>query len=471
MSFKQDFLSKLSFPPTANQDELVSHLEYFFFQQNLINCFILRGYAGTGKTTMIATLVKTLPDYRIRTVLLAPTGRASKVLSSYSKKIASTCHRFIYISVRDADGNQRFILKENKFRNTVFIVDEASMVSDISSEGVLFSNRNLLEDLLLFASSGDNCKLIFVGDTAQLPPVGSDVSPALDRDYLLSHFSQDSMVYELSEVVRQALDSGILKNASNVRYSISNKRVRFPYLKSEDLDDFIRLDPSLLEETLRDEYYKNSVDEVVMICRSNKSANQFNNHIRYRILDKENEIDVGDHIMCVKNNYYWLDENSEAGFIANGDIMVIKRILRYSDIHDRHYADIIVSLLDYDDHPEVELTVMLDTLSLNSPSLTNAESSELYHKIAEDYMDIKTKKERNKAIKADPYYNALQIKFAYCLTCHKAQGGQWNTVFVDQGYFTDEMHNIEFLRWLYTAITRAKTKIYLTNFKDEFFAD
>lgn len=469
MSFRDDFLTTLKFTPTSNQEEAISLLDNFIFKQKEVLGFVLRGYAGTGKTTLIASLVNTLSIYRIRTVLLAPTGRAAKVLSSYSGKRANTCHRYIYICVKDEDGNQKFILRENKFKNTVFIVDEASMVSDVSSDGEIFSHRNLLEDLIYFIEEGDNCKLIFVGDTAQLPPVGSDISPALDGNYLYSKFGFQTFGYELNEVVRQALNSSILINASNLRYSISKQRLRYPYLKANIDEDFSRLDFAELEYNLRNEYSKHGIDEVVMVCRTNKYANLFNNQIRYRILDRENEIDSGDYIMCVKNNYFWLEESSPAGFIANGDILRIKKIIRYHEAHGYRFADIIVNLVDYNEHPEIELTVMLNTLSSPSASLTKEENNELYKLVYQDYAHIKTKKERNKAIKQDIYYNALQIKFAYCLTCHKAQGGQWNTVFLDQGYYTEEMHNIEYLRWLYTAVTRAKQKIFLTNFKEEFF--
>lgn len=469
MIFKDVFLDNFKNKPTENQDELISFFDWFVFKQKEVQGFILKGYAGTGKTTMIAALVNSLSSYRIRTVLLAPTGRAAKVLSYYSNRRAYTCHKFIYLSVKDEEGNQRYILKENKYRNTIFIIDEASMVSDISSEIVYSSYRNLLEDLLNYVLEGDNCKFIFVGDTAQLPPVGSELSPALDRDYLMRKFGFEAIVFELYEVVRQALDSSILRNASNLRYSISKQRLRYPYLKTNIGDDFINLDFYDLESKLREEYNNHGIDEVVMVCRTNKYANLFNNQIRYAILDRENEIDIGDYIMCVKNNYFWLEDDSPAGFIANGDIMIIKNIIRYHEIYGNKYADVVISLVDYEAHSDIELTIILNTLSSNSSSLTREESNEIYKKISETYIDIKSKKSRNKAIKEDVFYNALQIKFAYCLTCHKSQGGQWNTVFIDQGYYIEEMHNIEYLRWLYTAITRAKSRVYLTNFKPEFF--
>ena len=467
MGFKSLFEKEFGFPLTNNQRELVEALDWFLFHQNQTNIFLLKGYAGTGKTSIIATLVGLLPQYNLRSLLMAPTGRAAKVLAQYANKQAYTCHKYLYFSYRDEEGNHRFVPRKPKRKNTVFIVDEASMISDSSMDSSLFSN-NLLEDIINHVERSVDSKLILIGDNAQLPPIGMEESPALDADYLGRRFGINPFEFLLWEVVRQSLDSGVLRNASNIRYSITKPRLRYPYFKPND-HDFIRIEPSEIEYALRDEYSSRGIDEVVVITRTNKLANLFNNHIRYRILDRENEIEAGDHIICVKNNYFWLSHNNYSGFIANGDILYVKRIISYHEVYGVKYADIIVSLPDYPDIEDMELRVNLSTLNYDSPSMTRDEFMSIYNQISVDYSHIKNKTERNKAIREDEFYNALQVKFSYTLTAHKAQGGQWEAVFLEQGYYIEEMHNIEYLRWLYTAITRAKTKLYLCNFQEEFF--
>ncbi len=466
VKFSDQILKNIGFVPTNDQMRLVSLLEKFVFEPTQ-KTFILKGYAGTGKTTMMSALIKTLPYFGIKTVLLAPTGRAAKVLSLYSEKNAFTIHKHIYFTHRD-DSSFTFRLKENKYRYTIFIVDESSMIG--TQDSSVFLGRSLLDDLIKYVCDGDNCKLIFIGDTAQLPPVGEILSPALDEEYIQRHYDTYPDCYQLTEVVRQALDSNILKNASNLRYRIFKENFALPIFKFEDSDDFKAISATDFEEYLREAYNEYGVDEVICICRSNKAANILNNRIRYTILDKENQIDAGDNIMAVKNNYFWLENYSKEGFIANGDILKIKRILGYETKYDHNFADIIATFNDYDDEQEIEITILLDSLNIDKASLDLWGENSLYQKVFDDYYsEVKNKVEAKKRTLNDKYFNAVQVKFANCLTCHKAQGGGWKAVFVFQNYFTDDMLDKDYFRWLYTAITRAKDKLFLVNFQDDFF--
>ena len=481
-SFSDILLKSIGFKPTDDQNRLIGLLEKFVFDQ-LGTVFILKCYAGTGKTTMMSALIKTLPIFGIKTVLLAPTGRAAKVLSLYSDKNAFTIHKHIYFTHRD-DESFNFRLKTNKYKDTIFIVDESSMIGTGNTNG--FMERNILDDLMQYVSSGERCKLIFIGDTAQLPPVGEILSPALDGEYIYNHYNinipSDKMSlndgntsipsYQLTEVVRQALDSNILRNASNLRWCIDRNRFALPLFKNQDSEDFKAISAADFEDYLRQAYNEYGEDEVICVCRSNKAANILNNRIRYTILDKENQIDTGDNLMAVKNNYFWLDDYSKQGFIANGDILKIKRILGYDDKYGYHFTDIIASFNDYEDEADVEMTILLDTLNIEKASLDMSGDDSLYYKVFDNYYkECGNKVQAKKNTLSDKYFNAVQVKFANCLTCHKAQGGGWKAVFVFQNYFTEDMLNKDYLRWLYTAVTRAKEKLFLVNFNEDFFVE
>jgi len=456
---------------TTDQQKAIALLADFLFNFEKQDIFILKGYAGTGKTTLVSTLVNILPYIRKRSSLLAPTGRAAKVLASYSQKKASTIHRKIYRIASDGGGFSKISLQENNHINTLFIVDEASMISYSTSGNEVFGNRNLLDDLFEYVYSGDNCKLILVGDSAQLPPVGADFSPAIDKDFMLTHFGMDIINCELKDVLRQQQESGILANATYLRRQIELKKITGKLFKTIGFNDIVNITGTELEDSLSDAYSHYSKDEIVVITRSNKRANQFNQEIRNRILYNDSLISANDYLMVVKNNYFWLPEDSEAGFIANGDIVVVNKIIKISEMHNFTFADADFSLCDYPNHLPVEAKLLTDTIDSESPSLTYQESNNLYSSVLNDYADIKSKAKQYAAIKKDPYFNAIQVKFAYSLTCHKTQGGQWKVVFIDQGYLTKDMVNIEYLRWLYTAITRATDKVYLVNFNESFFIE
>jgi exodeoxyribonuclease-5 len=412
---------------------------------------------------MVSALVKVLPQLKLRSVLLAPTGRAAKVISSYSGKKAFTIHKRIYRKKVAASPEMNFVLSENLASNTVFIVDEASMISGNS-------RQSLLHDLIRYVYNGKNCKLILVGDTAQLPPVGSEESPALDVNVLESQFDLQVFSYELTDVVRQEKESGILYNATALRELIRKNESGFPQFRLKGFNDIYKMTGERLVEGLSYAYDKYGIENSIVICRSNKNANAYNQNIRNRILFREEEITGGDFVMVVRNNYFWLpaDDNS-GGFIANGDIAQIRKVRRVEEQYGFRFADVVLELLDYPEEETLTCKVLLDTLYADTPSLSAADSKSLFEAVQEDYMHLKSRKLRMEAMKTDPYYNALQIKFAFAVTCHKAQGGQWPAVFIDQGYLSDEMLNNEFLRWLYTGLTRSTQELFLVNFSDHFF--
>jgi len=468
---QSEILKNLGKTPTSGQVELSLKLAEFIADSDQDAVFILRGYAGTGKTTMLSSLVKTFAVFKFRSVLLAPTGRAAKVLSGYSGHNAYTIHKSIYRQQSSSDGMGRFVLNKNLFRDTFFIVDEASMVSNSTGESSIFGSGRLLEDLIEYVYSGSNCRLILVGDTAQLPPVGLDVSPALSRDELDSY---DRIVYEheLTEVVRQDQNSGILYNATFIRNLITegyDTPAYFP-LECEPFEDIRRIGGADLIEEISTCYNRFGMFETIVVTRSNKRANKFNEGIRSSILYKESAISVGDLVMIVKNNYFWLEANETIDFIANGDIAEIVSIYKHEELYGFRYANVSLRLIDYPDI-EFDCKILLDTLAIESAALTSEQNRQLFDAVSEDYQEIRNKKIRWEKIRANPYFNALQVKFAYAVTCHKAQGGQWKAVFVDQGYVTEEMLNLEFLRWLYTAFTRPTERLYLVNFNKEFFEE
>lgn len=461
---------QFQYAPTPGQDALIGKLSRFITQEEGDHLFLLKGYAGTGKTTIISALVNILPHFGMNSVLLAPTGRAAKVLATYSGRHAHTIHRKIYFMNTASDGRLRFILQKNQYRNVVFIVDEASMINDNYGQGQdLFAGSRLLEDLFSYVRNGYRCKIIFVGDTAQLPPVGLTDSPALDPEYLRASFHLNIDVLELTEVVRQAEDSGILYNATAIRRLIQENEQHLPYFYLRDFRDIVSIQGAELEDYLHTAYHASGQEGTLIICRSNKRANLFNAEVRRRILGFDNEINAGDILMCVRNNYFWLPEESKAGFLANGDMMEILRIKKTQELYGHRFADIQARLVDYPEEKDIEIKILLDTLTLDGPALSQSEQNNFFAEVMQDYMDLPQKAQRFKKIRENPYYNAVQVKFAYALTCHKSQGGQWENVFIEQGYLTEEMMNKEYMRWLYTAVTRASKKLHLVNFPDKFF--
>ncbi|MBA3970703.1 MAG: AAA family ATPase [Bacteroidetes bacterium] len=467
-AFSQLLLQHFPFETTSGQRILFTKLSDFILNVNADQIFVLKGYAGTGKTTIVRSLVQSLPALNGKTVLLAPTGRAAKVLSNYTGKQALTIHKKIYYRKPDNDGGAAFTLQQNLHGDTLFIVDEASMISSSGGLGG-FSGGSLLDDLISYVFNGNNCKLIFIGDTAQLPPVGLDVSPALDIQFLKASYYFQVAWHELTEVVRQTEDSGILTNATAIRDQVKQAQGNKPHFQVHPFKDVVRLGGDELEDALNSAYSKYGPEETMVICRSNKRANIFNQQIRARIRWQENELSTGDYMMVVKNNYFWLPEESKAGFIANGDIVELTSIGKIQEMHGFRFADVRMRMIDYPDEPELETRLLLDTIMSEAPALSQSENKRLYESVTADYSDIPDRRMRLKKVKEDGFFNALQVKFAYAITCHKAQGGQWPCVFVEQGYLTDEMINTEYLRWLYTAVSRASEKLYLVNFNKDFF--
>lgn len=433
--------------------------------------FLLKGYAGTGKTTLVSALVEALPSLHKSFVLLAPTGRAAKVIAGYSGKQAQTIHRKIYVPKKASGGGIRFSLLPNKHKNTIFFVDEASMIANSGSDNGLYANGALLDDLLTYVYNGQNCKLVFMGDTAQLPPVGVDLSPALDVQYLSAHFRMDIKHIELDEVMRQAEGSGILHNATEIREQLEQEFFEEFRFLLRGFKDVVRLtDGQDIQDATQSAYSHFSIEDTAFVVRSNKRANQYNQQIRLRILDKESELSTGDFLMVVKNNYFWLKEDSQAGFIANGDIIEVLEIFRIQELYGFNFARVKVRMIDYPDQIPFETVLLLNTTTSESPSLTYEESNRLYQEVLLDYPEERAAYKKTQKVKQNEYFNALQVKFAYAITCHKAQGGQWNTVFVEQPYLPDGL-NADYMRWLYTAVTRAKNRLYLIGFKDDYFEE
>ena len=462
---------KLAFPPTNSQAQLIDLMASYIISDEPDEIMLIKGYAGTGKTTMINTLTQVLDSLKIRSILMAPTGRAAKVMADYTGKAAFTIHKSIYRQKSSSDGMGKFVLNKNLYKNTYFIVDEASMISNEAMENSVFGSGRVLDDLLEYVYSGVNCKLILVGDTAQLPPVGLSISPALEA-YVLEEAGFSVKEMELSDVVRQAEGSGILTNATDIRTMITEQANAegFFNIELKPFDDIIRISGADLIETISTCYDKYGLFETTVVTRSNKRANIFNKGIRGSILYKENEIERGDLLMVVKNNYFWADEDSGIDFIANGDIAEIITINGYEELYGFRFANVSLRFLDYGD-VELDCKIFLETLSLETASFGSEQNRQLFDAVSEDYLDIRNKRERWKKIKENPYFNALQVKYAYALTCHKAQGGQWKAVFVDHGYLTEDMLDTEYYRWLYTAFTRPAEKLFLVNFDKGFFED
>ena len=453
-----------SLEPTSQQSALMEKVANFIVDKDSDRIFLLKGYAGTGKTSVISSVIKVMDELQQPVVLLAPTGRAAKVLSIYSEKQAFTIHKKIYRQKSGTDFNSDFNLNVNLHKSTLFVVDEASMIANSAPDSV-FGSGCLLDDLIHYVYSGENCRLILIGDTAQLPPVGQLLSPALDKGMLEGYgFSVDE--FELTEVVRQASSSGILSNATFLRTLIANEFYDdgLPKIDTESFPDVKKMPGDELIEALSSSYGKYGTDDVIVISRSNKRANVFNNGIRNSVLYREEELSSGDMLMVVKNNYFWSKDIKGFDFIANGDVAEVKRIRNKRELYGFRFAEVLLYFPDYD--TEIEANILLDTLQSPSPTLTYDDSNRLFQAVQEDYMDIGNKRDRMLKMRQDPYLNALQVKFAYAVTCHKAQGGQWDDVYIDVGYITEEQTDIEFLRWLYTAFTRARRNVYMINWRD-----
>ncbi|NNE76001.1 MAG: AAA family ATPase [Pricia sp.] len=468
-SFYKILKEKFPHEPTLKQSVALQKLAHYILSKNNSSIFLLKGFAGTGKTTIVGTLVNCLWKTTQKAVLMAPTGRAAKVMSNYANTQAFTIHRKIYFPKKQRGGGINFVLAPNKHRNTVFVVDEASMIPDAPVDSKLFENGALLDDLIMFVNSGHNCKLIFIGDTAQLPPVHLDLSPALDGDRLSMNYNKEVVTLELDEVVRQAEDSGILVNATILREQLQQGFFDTFQFNVNSFKDIVRLvDGHEIQEAIDGSYAENGKEETAFIVRSNKRANLYNENIRSRILSLENELAVGDYMMVVKNNYYWLKPNSEAGFIANGDIIEVLEIFSIKELYGFKFAEVKVKMVDYQNQKPFETVLLLDTIQAVTPSLSYEDGNRLYQEVMKDYADEKSKYKKFISVKNNKYFNSLQVKFSYAITCHKSQGGQWNTVFVEQPYLPNGVDK-EYLRWLYTAITRAKKQLFLIGFKSDFF--
>jgi len=462
---------KFPFDLTLKQDVVLQRLATFILEGDSESLFILKGYAGTGKTTLISTLVNSLWNAHKSAVLLAPTGRAAKVIAKYSKREALTIHKKIYFPKKQSGGGVSFVLQPNKHKNALFIVDEASMISDVNTDSKLFENGSLLDDLLQYVYSGHNCKLVFIGDTAQLPPIKLDVSPALDENRLALNYNKEVDFIELDEVVRQAEGSGILSNATLLREQLATN-----YFDSFQFDlgvfpDIIRLQDGYdIQNAIDEAYSSDGKEDTAIIVRSNKRANVYNQQIRSRILFQENDLNAGDYLMVVKNNYFWIKENSEAGFIANGDIVEVLEIYAFKELYGFRFAEVKVRMVDYPNMEAFETVLLLDTITAETPALSYEDGNKLYQEVQKDYESETSKYKKFMKIKQNKYFNALQVKFSYAMTCHKSQGGQWKTVFVEQPYLPNGV-NKDYMRWLYTAITRAEDKLYLIGFGDDFFVE
>ncbi|NAY93230.1 AAA family ATPase [Muricauda sp. JGD-17] len=467
--FLQTLTEKFPHIPTKKQHLALERLSQFILEGGRNEIFLLKGFAGTGKTTIVATIVNNLWRVKKKAVLMAPTGRAAKVMSVYAGDKAFTIHKKIYFPKKQAGGNVQFVLAPNKHKTTLFIVDEASMIPDTPADSKLFENGSLLDDLMYYVHSGHNCKLVLIGDTAQLPPVKLELSPALEEKRLSLNYDKEVKSIELDEVMRQTEDSGILYNATNLREQMQSQFFDAFQFELGHFNDIVRLiDGNEIQEAIDSSYSQKGKEETAIIVRSNKRANLYNKNIRERILFLDSEIAVGDYMMVVKNNYFWLRPNSEAGFIANGDIIEILELFAIKELYGFSFAEVRVKMVDYPNQKPFETVLLLDTINAETPSLSYEEGNRLYQEVMQDYAHEKSKYKKFLGVKNNRYFNALQVKFSYAITCHKSQGGQWDTVFVEQPYLPNGVDK-EYLRWLYTAVTRAQRQLYLIGFKDDFF--
>ncbi|GJQ08141.1 ATP-dependent exodeoxyribonuclease [Capnocytophaga cynodegmi] len=469
---KNTFLNNLlnAFPhnPTVSQNIALQLITEFLLDRNPSEkLFLLKGFAGTGKTSIINCLIKNLPSIGHKAVLLAPTGRASKVMSNFAKQQAFTIHKHIYFPKTNG-GEFSFTLKINKLKNTLFIVDEASMITDNNEH--FFEQNSLLDNLITYVYSGQGCKLLLMGDSAQLPPVNSDYSPALDIRNLEIHYNKEISHIELNEVVRQEKKSGILYNATKIREILFDFSIQKKFnFKTKNFRDIIQLtEGTEIQEAIEGSYSNYGLEQTAIIVRSNKRAVLYNKQIRKVILDNENDLSAGDLLMVVKNNYYWLKDSPKVSFIANGDTLEVLQIYAFRELYGFRFAEVQVQLIDYPDYPPFDTILLLDTLETESPSLTHQESNRLYEEVLLDYQDETSAYKKYLKVKENPFFNALQVKFSYAITCHKSQGGQWDIVFIEKPYLPNGIDD-NYLRWLYTALTRAVKKVYLINFQAEDF--
>ena len=469
-TFHRILTEKFKFEPTASQVKGFEKIAHFLSDAPEDSLLLIKGYAGTGKTTLIGHLVQQLSKIKKKSILLAPTGRAAKVLSAYAGKSAFTIHKKIYFPKADTGGGGvQFSLKENKHTHTIFIVDESSMIGDDRQQSKLFENGSLLHDLVHYVTNGENCKLIFVGDTAQLPPVNLGISPALDEDELAVQFNTAIYSITLEDVVRQEAESGVLFNATQIRELLVEDQFDGFKFKLDGFKDVFRiLEGNEFLELLNNALDEDGIDQTILIVRSNKRANLYNKSIRERILFLESDLAVGDQLMVVKNNYFWLGDDSQPGFIANGDVIRINRVNKYVDRYDMKFAEVNVQMVDYPNEPDFDTVLLLETLASETANLGYEQSQLLYQKVSLDHAHEKSNYKRFLKVKTDPYFNALQVKYSYAITCHKSQGGQWKNVFVEQPYLPNGP-NKDYYRWLYTAITRAKERLFLIGFGKEYF--
>jgi len=468
-SLSSIIIHNLSSTINRKQQLAVEQICTFISDKKNKSIFVLKGYAGTGKTFIISNIVKNLWKIKKSVILLAPTGRSAKVLSGYCEKEAFTIHKEIFYTKNNYSGNLDFSLKVNKHKDTLFIVDEASMIGTNRSEGVGLFSQSLLDNVIKYVYSGFKCKLLIVGDSAQLPPIKSNLSYSLNDEYLSKEYDKNIYSVELDQVVRQDVNSGILSYATSIREKIELKEFHDIKFKLNGFSDLIRVeDGEDLMNLLNDSYNKYGAEQTAVIVRSNKRANIYNKNIRERILLNENIITVGDLLMVVKNNYHWLNNKRDLGFIANGDIIKIEEIHSIKKLYGFNFAEVKISMVDYPKLNAFDTVLILDTLEINTPSLQFSSTTNLYQEILKDYMDIKTKYKRHLSVKKNKYFNALQVKFAYSFTCHKSQGGQWDSVFLEFPYLPNGLDE-DFFRWLYTAMTRAKNKLHLIGFNQDFF--
>ena len=466
--FIQRLSENLPYVPTEEQAGLVARLAEFLWDDNVPSVFVIKGYAGTGKTSLVGALVKTLETFERACVLLAPTGRAAKVFASYAAHPAYTIHKKIYRQRAFTGDFTGFQLAHNAHKNTFFIVDEASMIANETAEGAHYGSGLLLDDLFDFVYSGAGCRLILLGDTAQLPPVGQVRSPALDEEYL-RRYGYPVYSCELTHVVRQVEESGVLFNATRLRNAMQENPLPVPSIAWRRFPDVSLVGGDELVEVLSSAYRRDGMDETIIVTRSNKRANIFNQGIRNRILYREEELASGDLLLVARNNYFWSEKYEKLDFIANGDVARVVRVRRVCEMYGFRFADVVLYFPDYEE--EMEAKVILDTLHSESPSLTAEENTRLFNAVMEDYADVPSKRERLKRLKNDPWFNALQVKYAYAVTCHKAQGGQWANVFIDMGYIRPDMLGLDFYRWLYTAFTRTTGRLWLINVSPDYIEE
>ena len=459
--FLEQVKNNFQFEPTNEQLKALEKWGDFLFVPNDHSLFLLKGYAGTGKSSLIGAVVKTLNEMKQKSVLLAPTGRAAKVFSAYAGQSAYTIHKKIYRQKEFSNEPTGFVLADNLYKHTLFIVDEASMISNDGLDSSFFGSGRLLDDLIRYVYSGEGCRLVLLGDSAQLPPVSQPESPALDIS-VLQGYGLKVHNMTLTEVVRQVKTSGILINATLLRKRMESKKTSdFPKLKTRNNADVQIVNGEDLLEAIQDAYHRDGLEETIVITRSNKRANGFNNAIRNRILFREEELTTGDLLMVVKNNYHWAKEEEAMDFIANGDLIEIVRVRRIQELYGFRFCDVTARFFDYD--IEIDLKILLETLHTDAPALPKDLNDKLFYSILEDYADIPAKREKMKRMKENPFYNVVQVKYAYAVTCHKAQGGQWKNVFLDLSYIPPDQMGIDFYRWLYTAFTRTTERIFLIN--------